>query len=677
MPIMRNMAIKHKLVSIIMLTCVVALLLAGAVFVFSEWASVRRSMVRNMTTHAAMTGDNCKAALAFEDANDAEQTLSVLEEESSIVYGCVRDKDGNVFADYNRDAKSDLIEESDCRAPICELGTDGYSFENGCLTVFKQIILDDETIGTICLRSDLQPMHSMLRAKIVTIIAVVLLASLAAYVVSSRLQRIISGPILNLAEVAKVVSQQKDYSARAAKESNDEVGLLIESFNEMLGQIQQRDSALVEANESLEARVKERTMELITANRDLHNSVERANLMAREAQAASESKGQFLANMSHEIRTPMNGILGFADILADEELAKQHKEYVTIIRDCGRELLVLINDILDFSKIEANKLATEITKCSLAEMLNSIESFMRPKAVEKALELRVVESPGLPGEISTDPVRLRQCLVNLVGNAIKFTEVGHININASIHEENGEPHIQFDVEDTGIGIPKDKQGAVFEVFTQADGSHTRKYGGSGLGLAITKRLAEILGGRLTVTSIEGEGSTFSLVLPVGVDASTDGFLDRHNLAEELRTDQPESTQTLFSGRVLVAEDSLTNRALIELLLKRMGLEVTIAMDGNEAVRMVQNEAFDLILMDMQMPNLNGYEATKTLRRQGIKTPIVALTANVMKGDDEICLAAGCDDYISKPIDRARLIEVIGKHLPATKEAVCQDSSTEA
>lgn len=503
MPIMRSMAIKHKLVAIIMLTCVMALLLAGGIFVLSEWGALRRQMVQNISTHAAMAGDNCKAALAFKDANDAKETLSALKEESSIVFGCVFLESGEVLASYHRDEAASSLLPS-------EPQEDGHEFADGLLTVFRSIVLDEETIGTICLRSDLRPMYAMLKRKSITIVGVVLLASLAAYVISSRLQRIISAPILNLAEVAKLVSQGKDYSARAAKESNDEVGLLIESFNEMLGQIQQRDSALVEANESLEARVKERTVELTAANRELHNSVERANLMAREAQAASESKSQFLANMSHEIRTPMNGILGFADILADEELAKKHKEYVTIIRDCGRELLVLINDILDFSKIEANKLATEITKCSLAEMLNSIESFMRPKAVGKALELRVIESPGLPGEITTDPVRLRQCLVNLVGNAIKFTE-----------------------------------------------------------------------------------------------------------------------------------------------------------------------AFALILMDMQMPNLNGYEATKTLRRQGIETLIVALTANVMKGDDEICLAAGCDDYISKPIDRARLIEVIGKHLPATKEAVCQDSSTEA
>ncbi|MBN2138970.1 MAG: response regulator [Sedimentisphaerales bacterium] len=656
MPIMHNMAIKTKLVSIIMLTCVAALLLAGGTFVFSEWASLRHSMVQNMTTHAAMTGDNCTAAIAFQDVNDAEGTLLAFREESSVVFACIYLKTGDVFASYFRDEPDPTLRPDGPKEP-------GHEFAGGLLTVFKPIVLDEETIGTICLRSDLQPMYSMLKAKSFTIIGVLLLASLAAYVFSSRLQRIISRPILKLADVAKIVSEAKDYSARAVKESNDEVGLLIDSFNEMLEQIHHRDVALVEANESLETRVKQRTAELTKTNRELHNSVERANLLAREAQEANEAKSQFLANMSHEIRTPMNGILGFADILADENLEEQHKKYVTTIRDCGRELLVLINDILDFSKIEANKMATEITACSLGEILNSIESLMRPKAIEKGLDFKVIESPGVPSEIHTDPVRLRQCLMNLVGNAVKFTEAGHVHVNISAQEQAGEMYVYFDVEDTGIGIPKNKLNTIFEVFTQADGSHTRKFGGSGLGLTITKRLAEILGGSLTVTSQENKGSNFSLGIPVGAKtAPQEAFLDRHNIADELQPKTKVNAEAKFTGQVLVAEDSLTNQSLIELLLKRMGLEVTIANDGKEAVSKAREAKFDLILMDMQMPNMNGYEATKLLRREGIKTPIVALTANAMKGDDKKCLAIGCDDYMSKPIDRKRLVEVLSDHL---------------
>jgi len=234
---MRNMAIKHKLVAIIMLTCVAALLLAGGIFVFSAWGALRRHMVHDMAMHAAMAGENCKAALAFEDANDAKEMLSVLKEDSSIVFAGVYLESGEVFASYYRDASDTNLLPSEPRE-------DGHEFADGLLTVFESIVLDEETIGTICLRSDLRPMYAMLKRKSITIIGVVLLASLAAYIISSRLQRIISASILNLAEVAKLVSQEKDYSVRVAKKSNDEVGLLIDSFNEMLEQIRQRDVAM-------------------------------------------------------------------------------------------------------------------------------------------------------------------------------------------------------------------------------------------------------------------------------------------------------------------------------------------------------------------------------------------------------------------------------------------------
>ena len=407
---------------------------------------------------------------------------------------------------------------------------------------------------------------------------------------------------------------------------------------------------LQQINEQLQKEIAERII-----------AEDQARLKGEKDSASIAAKREFLASMSHEIRTPMNAIIGFGDILSEEDLTEQQSGFAKNILDSAEDLLTIINDILDFSKIEAGKMDTEIIDCSLVTLFKSVELMMQPMAAQKGLEFKVNINPTMPKVIRTDPVRVRQCLINLTNNAIKFTKKGYVHVNVSVFEKNTDRFVRFDVEDTGIGIPSDKLDKIFRSFTQVDVSHTREYGGTGLGLAITKKLAKLLEGFLTVTSQVGKGTVFTLSIPLKTDETAREVPvgDSCGKSENFYT---ESTNEQISGRVLVAEDSHASQTLVKILLERMGLEVAIAEDGKMALSKVLSESFDLVLMDIQMPNMNGYEATKAIREKGIDVPIVALTAHVMKGDDEKCLAAGCDGYLAKPVNRQKLDYIIHKYL---------------
>jgi PAS domain S-box-containing protein len=380
------------------------------------------------------------------------------------------------------------------------------------------------------------------------------------------------------------------------------------------------------------------------------------------ANAANVAKSRFLANMSHEIRTPMNAILGFAELLAQDKLSPQQSDFVQTIRNSGSHLLDLINDILDFSKIEAGKMTLEFTECLLETLLNEIESLMAPFAKTKGLRFEMTTPTDLPRTIRTDPVRLRQCLTNLVNNAIKFTEAGHVIVRTAMTESEGKPFLRFEVEDTGPGIDPRVRDKIFEAFEQADGSMTRKFGGTGLGLTITRHLVELFGGSLTLTSELGKGSTFVIEMPANVSLHNPPVQSEHTLPGS--PESSESPPQQFQGHVLVAEDVKTNQVLIRILLNQVGVEPVIVDDGQAAVEQVLRHPFDLILLDMQMPRLNGFEAARKLRKQGIRTPIVALTAGAIKGDEQKCRQAGCDEYLTKPINRKELLRILALYLSA-------------
>lgn len=391
------------------------------------------------------------------------------------------------------------------------------------------------------------------------------------------------------------------------------------------------------------------------------------------AESANKTKSQFLANMSHEIRTPMNAIMGFCELLAATALDEEQKDYVNVIANSGRNLLQIINDILDFTKIEAGKLTIEKVQFALEPFLRHIEQMMKPIAAKKGLDFEFFKGDNLPEIVETDPVRLNQCLINLIGNAVKFTETGYVHVTVSWEDRPGEDgRLCIDIEDTGIGIPKEKQKLIFESFTQADASTTRRFGGTGLGLSITQKLIHLMGGELFLHSQPGQGSIFTISLPISLtNAPFQGELDfstdtrRPEYSAGIRSDQLWTCQNEDSEQpacVLVAEDSRANQIFMKKLLERYGFEVTLTANGKETVRLAMRKEFDLILMDMEMPIMNGYQAVGILRKQQIKTPIIALTANALQGDREKCLAAGCDDYLSKPVKAEELAQILEKYL---------------
>ncbi len=411
----------------------------------------------------------------------------------------------------------------------------------------------------------------------------------------------------------------------------------------------------------------EAKQELEQINLRLVDATAKANELAAEAEKANTAKSQFLANMSHEIRTPMNAIIGFSEVLEEEPLTGQQKEYVKMILDSSKHLLELINGILDFSKIEAGRMRVESIECDVRTLLANIESLMSPSAKHKQLELKINCDENAPAAIVTDPAKLRQCIINLVSNSIKFTEQGCVRLIARPITKDNRSFMEFEVSDTGIGIPAEKLSILFKSFSQADGSTTRKYGGTGLGLAITRQLANLMGGDIIVQSETGKGSTFRLFVPTNITGNQQ--YEHGNSAGELITkkehrDSQNDAQSEFTGRVLVADDSPTNQLLIKLLLEKLGFVVTVAQNGMEVIEAVKNQHFEMIFMDMQMPEMNGYTAAKRLRSMEVKTPIIAMTANIDEEDKNQCLQAGCDDYISKPIDRTYLIKVISSHLAA-------------
>ncbi len=580
----------------------------------------RWRMQTELETLSAVVASDCAAPLLFEDLDYARQVLMSVAVVPHINFAVLRDRDGHYFAAYPPGTNA-----HDLRLPA-----PGFNIETitrgDRMVLTRRVELDGETVGYLECEADLGELHARKLRMSFLLGLLVLGGSVLAATLAGRLQRRIARPLLQLADTARRVSGQHDYTARAPEGGDDELGQLGRTFNAMLDEIATREQDLRAALRS-----------------------------AENADAANRAKSEFLANMSHEIRTPMNGILGMAGFLADTRLDTEQREYVATIRASADHLLSVINDILDFSKLEAGKLQLEMSPFDLRRLVQEVVEILTPQATAGRLDLVVRDDPRLPRELLGDPGRLRQILTNLAGNAIKFTPVGHVMIEIElISQQDDEALVRLAVADTGIGIPADKLAAIFEKFTQVDASMARRFGGTGLGLAISRQLADLMGGHLLVESREGRGSTFWLEVPLRVSHETD-------------TRQPVPTLSARpvvapSGlRVLVAEDNAINQKVARKMLENLGCSVDLVADGREAVQMVQTLPYDIVFMDCQMPEMDGYAATAAIRGlpgEANLVPIVAMTAHAMAGDRERCLAAGMDDYISKPIKAALLAEIV-------------------
>jgi signal transduction histidine kinase/DNA-binding response OmpR family regulator/HPt (histidine-containing phosphotransfer) domain-containing protein len=784
-------SLNQKLMLISLLSTGIALLVVFVAFALTSVLNHRKDEGMQLSSFAGVIGTNSVNALLFNDRALAQDILAALKAKEEISHAVLYDRQGRPFAHYEagnvQDDTAEAALESYDEAGLAEANQRGSRFWLPHMRLYRPVNNNHEQVGVVMIEADLMAMWVDI-LKSLAVFGVAMSGSLlAALVLTSRFKRAIAEPLSKLISVAQKVSASQNYALRIEHKRTDELGTLIDAFNEMLAQIEGRGAALTHHRDELERQVSVRTEQLEKAK--------------NAAEAASRAKSAFLATMSHEIRTPMNGVLGMTEMLLSTNLTDTQRSYTNLVKSSGEHLLVIINDILDFSKIEAGKLTVEYINFNLWDLLDDIHTVYTPQASAKGIALHFDIANDIPVAICGDPNRLRQIMANLLGNAIKFTDKGQIMAKVRVASEDSQAvTLRFEVHDTGIGISREARGRIFEAFSQADDSTTRKYGGTGLGLAISKQLVELMGGAIGVENALTQGSIFWFTVSFDkrrVDPDAPGahqhtieglrvlIVDEHHssrvglerhlaawkvgtdsaasaaealelLAEAARAGQPydaaildmelEHTSGLLlaasikadpatratrllilsperlaadpvqrreagvayqlikparaadlfaclatrprgatapapqflpppplrapmrmrTRRILLAEDNPVNVEVAKAMLESLGLDAHCARNGAEALHAVRAGDYDAVLMDCQMPVMDGFAATAAIRREEREAgrtrvlPIIAITANALQGDRESCLAAGMDDYLSKPFTQPQLAAVIGR-----------------